>query len=65
MSNSDELLSTIKLYVLYYEMRELCLSRQRECKECPYYVDNICQKRSTDDILAYCYKIFSEFLADK
>jgi hypothetical protein len=56
--------NAMRLFVLYWDMRTLCLSRERECKDCPYFEKHLCDKRSTDDVLEYCYKVFSDFIDD-
>lgn len=55
-------ITAMRLMVLWEESHYFCLTREGECKTCPYYNKGICTKLSTEEVMEHCASTFKDFL---
>ena len=64
MKQSEIVVAKMKEIVEYRTMREHCLAKRGSCSGCPYWKEQLCTRKSTDDVLSQAADVFEEFLAD-
>lgn len=67
MKDLLELYDTLRLVVHWHNMYTFCNERGKavdgaKCKTCPYYVDNVCNKLSTKEVLSIAANVFAKYI---